>query len=87
MDTVSLSYDLQRGSIAPQNRQEILLSPHDLGASEIGGLAVLGRGAGPIQSSGGGLEHAAAHAEFTGDGRTTHGLVPACARGRRHLPF
>ena len=35
--------------------------------------------------SGGGLEHAAAHAKLTGDRCTAHGVVPACARERRGL--
>jgi hypothetical protein len=43
-------------------------------------LAVSGRGSGLVQPAGGGLEHAAAHAELTGNGCIANGVVPACTR-------
>ncbi len=46
-----------------------------------------GRGAGPVQSPCGGLEHAATHAKLIGDECVAHGLVPPCTRCRDHLPL
>jgi putative transposase len=41
----------------------------------------------PVQPTGGGLEHAASHAEQPGDRRVKDGMVPASTSARLDLPF
>ena len=46
-----------------------------------------GRGAGPVQSPGGGLEHAATNAKLIGGSGDAQGLIPKSSSGGRHLPL